>query len=89
MGSAYRKLKAAIEGDLALYSSHLPLDFHPELGNNVLLAKSIGLTLSLIHILGGTASVIIHTKSDVEEGNKRLVQLQKDGASPYLSLIHI
>jgi putative NIF3 family GTP cyclohydrolase 1 type 2 len=44
VGSAYRKLKAAFEGDLALYSSHLPLDFHLELGNNVLLAKSIGLT---------------------------------------------
>jgi dinuclear metal center YbgI/SA1388 family protein len=42
-GTFYRKIKAAMEGDLALYSSHLPLDLHPKLGNNVLLAKSLGL----------------------------------------------
>jgi len=43
-GSYYRKLKQALEGDLALYSSHLPLDLHPLLGNNVLLGKSLGLS---------------------------------------------
>lgn len=42
-GAAYRKLKLAIEGNLALYSSHLPLDLHPDLGNNVGLATAIGL----------------------------------------------
>ena len=40
----YRKIKLAIEGDLAVYSCHLPLDFHPEIGNNILLAEKIGLT---------------------------------------------
>ncbi|MEP2777574.1 MAG: Nif3-like dinuclear metal center hexameric protein [Luteolibacter sp.] len=40
----YRKIKAAIEGDLAIYSCHLPLDFHPSMGNNVLLAEDIGLS---------------------------------------------
>lgn len=44
VGTPYRKLKAALDGDLALYSSHLPLDFHPELGNNVLLAQALGMT---------------------------------------------
>jgi dinuclear metal center YbgI/SA1388 family protein len=43
-GPLYRKLKAAMKGDLALYSSHLPLDLHPKLGNNALLAKVLGLT---------------------------------------------
>jgi dinuclear metal center YbgI/SA1388 family protein len=43
-GPYYRKLQAAFHGDLALYSSHLPLDLHPELGNNVLLARALGLT---------------------------------------------
>jgi dinuclear metal center YbgI/SA1388 family protein len=43
-GARYRKIKAALDGDLALYSSHLPLDLHPKLGNNVLLAKALGLT---------------------------------------------
>jgi dinuclear metal center YbgI/SA1388 family protein len=43
-GPFYRKLKIAIEAGLAVYSSHLPLDIHPEWGNNIQLAKAIGLT---------------------------------------------
>ena len=43
-GAHYRKIKAALDGDLALYSSHLPLDLHPKLGNNALLATALGLT---------------------------------------------
>jgi len=42
-GPVRRKIKAALDGDLALYSSHLPLDLHPECGNNVLLARALGL----------------------------------------------
>jgi dinuclear metal center YbgI/SA1388 family protein len=42
-GPYFQKLKAAIDGNLAIYSSHLPLDFHPEIGNNILLARAIGL----------------------------------------------
>ena len=42
-GAFRRKIKAALDGDLALYSSHLPLDLHPKLGNNLLLAKALGL----------------------------------------------
>ena len=29
---------------MAIYSSHIPLDVHPELGNNALLGEAIGLT---------------------------------------------
>lgn len=42
-GAAYRKIKSALDANLAIYSSHLPLDLHPDLGNNALLAKAIGL----------------------------------------------
>ena len=42
-GSFYRKIQAGIQADLAIYSSHLPLDMHPVIGNNVLLAQAIGL----------------------------------------------
>jgi dinuclear metal center YbgI/SA1388 family protein len=42
-GAFFRKIKAAMEGNLAIYSSHLPLDMHPVVGNNVLLAEAIGL----------------------------------------------
>lgn len=39
----YRKLKTALDGNLAVYGAHLPLDAHPEIGNNALLAKALGL----------------------------------------------
>ena len=42
-GAAYRKMRMLIEADMAVYSAHLPLDRHPEIGNNVLLAKALGL----------------------------------------------
>lgn len=43
IGASYRRLRLLIENDIAVYSSHLPLDRHPTLGNNVLLAKQLGL----------------------------------------------
>ncbi|MEI6277788.1 MAG: Nif3-like dinuclear metal center hexameric protein [Verrucomicrobiae bacterium] len=42
-GAAYRKTRLAIEADMAIYSAHLPLDAHPRLGNNALLAGHLGL----------------------------------------------
>jgi dinuclear metal center YbgI/SA1388 family protein len=42
-GAFYQKLKIAMEADLAIYSSHLPLDIHPEWGNNIQLARAIEL----------------------------------------------
>ncbi len=39
----YEKWATAIQGGLAVYSSHLPLDLHPELGNNAVLARRLGL----------------------------------------------
>lgn len=44
MGPSYRRLRLLIENEIAVYSSHLPLDRHPTLGNNVLLARQLGLT---------------------------------------------
>jgi len=42
-GSHYRQVQMLIEADIAVYASHLPLDCHPTLGNNALLAKELGL----------------------------------------------
>ena len=44
-GGQYRKLKTAFDGGLAIYSSHIPLDIHPEWGNNALLAEGLGLSV--------------------------------------------
>ncbi|HBR94110.1 MAG TPA: Nif3-like dinuclear metal center hexameric protein [Opitutae bacterium] len=42
-GANARKIKTAFDGNLAVYGAHLPLDCHPEIGNNALLAKELGL----------------------------------------------
>ena len=42
-GAAYERVATLVEGGCALYSSHLPLDAHPQLGNNALLARQVGL----------------------------------------------
>lgn len=43
VGAAYERLKRAMDGNLAIYSSHIPLDVHPRLGNNALLARELQL----------------------------------------------
>ena len=43
VGAHYSRFAAAIRANLAVYSCHLPLDGHPELGNNALLARKLGL----------------------------------------------
>ncbi len=42
-GRRYRRLAALLEHDIALYSAHIPLDAHPEVGNNHVLGRAIGL----------------------------------------------
>lgn len=42
-GPVYERMATLIRGNCALYSNHLPLDGHPEIGNNALLARQLGL----------------------------------------------
>jgi dinuclear metal center YbgI/SA1388 family protein len=44
-GRHLRRVRALIENEIALYSCHLPLDGHAEIGNSVLLARALGLDL--------------------------------------------
>ena len=44
-GRRYRRLKPLLEADVALYAAHLPLDVHPEVGNNAVLARALGIDL--------------------------------------------
>lgn len=42
-GRRYQRLQALIEHDIAVYAAHLPLDMHPEVGNNAVLARLLGI----------------------------------------------
>ena len=46
IGMKQRRIKALLTHDINLLAYHLPLDVHPEVGNNVQLAQRLGLTVT-------------------------------------------
>ncbi|HEU5169582.1 MAG TPA: Nif3-like dinuclear metal center hexameric protein [Gemmatimonadales bacterium] len=42
-GRRMQRVRALLGADTALYSAHIPLDVHPEVGNNVELARRLGI----------------------------------------------
>jgi dinuclear metal center YbgI/SA1388 family protein len=65
-GPLYDKLRLLLENDIAVYSSHLPLDRHPTLGNNVLLARQLGLEPSDTFARFEGITVGVSGESDLE-----------------------
>ena len=45
-GRAWKRYSTLIDNRLAVYSSHLPLDRHPDVGNNAVLARLLGMTVA-------------------------------------------
>jgi dinuclear metal center YbgI/SA1388 family protein len=43
VGAQYERFAALLAGNVAVYASHLPLDVHPEIGNNALIAQLLDL----------------------------------------------
>ncbi|AEB28654.1 Nif3-like dinuclear metal center hexameric protein [Francisella hispaniensis] len=44
VGIKYQRIAKLIKNGIHLFGYHLPLDGHPEIGNNILLAKKLGLS---------------------------------------------
>jgi dinuclear metal center YbgI/SA1388 family protein len=44
------RLRAALGGDLSIAAYHLPLDAHPEIGNNALLCSGLGFELDAVDL---------------------------------------
>lgn len=68
-GMKQRRLKALLNHDLSLLAYHLPLDVHPEVGNNVQLAAQLG----------------IEVEGELEPGNPRTVGLVGSLVEPMLA----
>jgi dinuclear metal center YbgI/SA1388 family protein len=45
VGMKQRRLKTLLNNDISLLAYHLPLDLHPQVGNNVQLAEQLGITV--------------------------------------------
>lgn len=70
-GVNYKKLKTLIEGGCALYASHLPLDCHPEIGNNALLAKAIQLVPEQYFLEYEGNPIALMAKADIPRAELR------------------
>ncbi len=57
IGIKQRRLKTLLINDISLLAYHLPLDVHPDVGNNVQLAQRLGLTVEGPLEPGNTRSV--------------------------------
>lgn len=75
-GVLYQKLKFAMDNNLALYSSHLPLDAHPQIGNNRLIADLLGLEPVdwFLHHEGTPIALLAQAPDSREELRKRLIR---------------
>jgi dinuclear metal center YbgI/SA1388 family protein len=64
-GEFYDRIAPLVRHDVAVYASHLPLDAHPTLGNNVLLAQELGLQPKSGFARYQTIDVGVQGESDV------------------------
>jgi dinuclear metal center YbgI/SA1388 family protein len=44
-GRRYQRIRALLDAGIAVYSAHLPLDVHPDVGNNAVLARALGIEI--------------------------------------------
>ncbi len=78
VGSNYKKIRALVDNDIAVYSMHLPLDAHDKIGNNVLLANALDLKIKgrCFEHEGKKIGVLVESpKNGVEELENRLKNL--------------
>ncbi|GAA3973374.1 Nif3-like dinuclear metal center hexameric protein [Allohahella marinimesophila] len=57
-GQKYRRMKALMDHDINLFAYHLPLDMHPEYGNNARLAAVLGLEVEAMQALLGVQDLL-------------------------------
>jgi len=90
-GPAYERVATLVRGNCALYSSHLPLDAHRELGNNALLARQLGLapTRPFLERDGEAIGWIARSRlkrsalrAKLEQQYSRVIAIEYGGAAP-------
>jgi dinuclear metal center YbgI/SA1388 family protein len=83
-GRFYERTRLLLEHDVAVYSSHLPLDLHPSLGNNALLARALDLEPTRGFASFQSVEVGVMGDSDVDTATlirKAEAIAQKEGGS--------
>ena len=79
-----RKVETCLRHNLAVYAAHLPLDLHPELGNNACIARELGLLdvapeLSYKGVKIGMAGVFPGSVGELRERYARITNAPVSG----------
>lgn len=79
-----RRVRSLVRQNIALYSAHIPLDLHPEVGNNTVLARA--LKLDDTERFGDYSGEQIGVKGTVAMSRAALVDTLREllGVEPYL-----
>ncbi|HSY54691.1 MAG TPA: Nif3-like dinuclear metal center hexameric protein [Opitutaceae bacterium] len=90
-GPVYDRVATLVRGNCALYSNHLPLDAHPEIGNNAVIARQLGLTPSRgflpredekIGLIATGATNRAGLRARLEQNYARVIALEFGSAQP-------
>lgn len=83
-GSVFQKLRLCLESGLAIYSAHLPLDFHPTLGNEALLARALGFEPcgTFLKTKGADSGALV--RAEIPRGDLAARLERATGARPHL-----
>lgn len=84
-GVAYDQLATLLANGIAVYASHLPLDLHAEMGNNVLLARELGLAPTAPFARYKTVDIGVSGVADVE--TRELVERTRVFAAGYATSV--
>jgi dinuclear metal center YbgI/SA1388 family protein len=79
-GKRYALLRLLLDADIAVYSSHLPLDAHPKLGNNAQLCAALGFTRSRPFFFSHGQKIGFQVQKPIARGKLALMVKQAVGA---------
>jgi dinuclear metal center YbgI/SA1388 family protein len=87
IGYRAARIRLLVEHDVAVYSSHLPLDVHPTLGNNALLARELALESN--GTFGRYETLPIGVRGDTDIATEALVVRVAAFAERYRTVIRV
>lgn len=81
-----KKIQSCLEHNLAVYGAHLPLDLHPQLGNNAGIAHELGLTdcSPEVDYHGTLIGVAGHFDGTVAELREKFAQITGSNITGYV-----
>ncbi len=74
-GMKLRRIKTLLDSNVSLLAYHLPIDIHPELGNNAQLARLLDVSITERLEVGGVSGLFFHGTLAAPESATNFVEL--------------